>query len=147
MAAVLGLWTHIVLSMNCTPFDSQASRMQSNWATSRATGFSSSKCFLFWAASTAHFRWRLVGSGMYTASTSGSSRTASYEPYTLAERGRPLAAANAAALSWERLETAHMAALGARLMARETFRAMSAQPTMPIWIRVSAIFDQCQVKR
>jgi len=72
---------------------------------------------------------------------------ASYEPYTLAERGRPLAAANAAAFSCERLETAQMAALGARLMARETFLAMSAQPTMPIWIRVSAIFGQCQGKR
>ena len=47
-------------------------------------------------------------------------------------------AANALALSIERLATAYSSALGASVMARESFRAMSAQPKIPNLIETKA---------
>ncbi|KAK3002449.1 LOW QUALITY PROTEIN: hypothetical protein RJ639_020558 [Escallonia herrerae] len=49
----------MVESMNCTPFDSHASRIKSSSAEFSATGFSKRRCFFFWAARTAHLTWRL----------------------------------------------------------------------------------------
>jgi hypothetical protein len=50
-----------------------------------------------------------------------------------------LAAAKVEALSYDLLATAQMVAFGDKLIARETFLAMSAQPTTPIWISASDI--------
>lgn len=82
---------------------------------------------------------RLVGSGTYTASTSGSSKTASYDPYTFADSGNPFSAANLAAFSWDRLPTAWRVELGERIMAREILRAISAQPKIPKLIGAAAM--------
>jgi len=64
-------------SISFTPFASAARCISKHSAAVIASGFSQSTCFRASAARTAHSQCMLFGNGMYTASTSGSSRSAS----------------------------------------------------------------------
>lgn len=95
--AVRKWWVHMTPSMNCTLFCWQAFTI--SWASSRvgANGFSQlpqrqsdrrhgrestyRTCLPLWAAAMVYLACNDVGSGIYTASTSLSSNSSSYEPY------------------------------------------------------------------
>ena len=90
-------------SSSCTPASRQASTISTASAASTANGLSTSTCFPARAAAITQ-RWCSdVGSGMYTASISGSASSSSYDPYAV---GIPNSAANSRARSSERLATA-----------------------------------------
>ena len=67
-------------SISATPARSQAAIISSASATLMASGFSHSTCLPAAAARRVHSAWRWLGSGMYTASTSASASSSSYEP-------------------------------------------------------------------
>ena len=67
-------------SISATPARSQPAIIVSASAAVIASGFSHSTCLPAAAARSVHSAWRWLGSGMYTASTSGSPSSSSYEP-------------------------------------------------------------------
>ncbi len=95
-------------SISSTPASRQASTMPCASSAVIASGFSHSTCFPARAAAIVHRACRWLGSGMYTASTSGSASSASYDPWA---RGIP----------------SRRAALSARSASREAI-ARTSQP-------------------
>ncbi len=75
--SVRGWKRYMKASMSRTPCSSAAAAISSHSAASSASGFSHRTCFPARAARIVHSRWRLLGSGTYTASIRSSSRSAS----------------------------------------------------------------------
>src|SRR5918996_1071917 len=82
-ATHVGWWRYMNASIRWRPVSRATSTMP--WASSAvmASGFSHRTCLPARSAAIVHSAWRWLGSGMYTASTSGSARSASYEPWAV----------------------------------------------------------------
>jgi hypothetical protein len=113
-----GWWRYMNASISATPARSAAAIIVSASAAVSASGFSHRTCLPASAAAIAHGAWRWFGSGMYTASTPGSARSASYEPCA---RGMACAAATARAASRSREPIATTSQFGAAAMPGITF--------------------------
>ena len=79
-ASHVGWSRYMNASISRTPASSHAAIMRSASAASIASGFSHSTCLPAPAAAIVHGACKSLGSGLYTASTSGSASSASYEP-------------------------------------------------------------------
>ena len=83
-ASQVGWSRYMNASISRTPSASQASIIRSASAVVVARGFSHRTCLPARAAAIVHSACRWLGSGLYTASTSGSASRSSYEPYARA---------------------------------------------------------------
>src|SRR6202142_4597364 len=123
-----GVWRHMNASMSTRPAAAAASKASATWAGCREYGFSQSTCLPAASARKVQGWWSEFGRQMYTASTPGSSRSASYDAWA---PEMPKEAANAAAGSRVRLPTATTSALAAPRAWRMNRVAMEPGPWIP----------------